>query len=112
MTRNEVLQKLRKPYDNVYVGNLWVFLFNNYKKFKISFKNFFSFANLHLKSKDYDSVLFVQYVYNGLVLLTKKRDFEIAYYSRFNELFRFDEGSVYKLSSDIVRYIEDMYFRR
>lgn len=111
MTRKEIESNLKKPYNNTLVAQTWILLFNHYKDFKKNLRDFVTFANSRLKAKDYDSILFVQYVYNGVCNVVKTLKFQMAYFTVFYDLFEFDSSSMYKLSYDIVNYLEDKFFK-
>ena len=112
MNKKQVLSKLNGSYSKIVAAEVYIFLMQDYHFFNPIYKGFVRFANNRIKEKNFDEVLFVQYVFNGLKLVTKEKVFAYHYYLRFDKFLDLSESTLYKVADMMSKQILDKYFRR
>ena len=106
MTELEIKKYLKQPYNAETSHLLYIYLRNDSKYYRNYFLPSVEYARKRKAKKDYNSVLFIQQVYNTIEKVLREPYFKKEYYDL---PLKIDISTKYHVAKDIARYIESDY---
>ena len=106
MTEQEILYKLESKKVG-YIDKITeledILIFCKYAPFVKYFNDTKQVLRKRIRSSNFNSVLFVKYIYNGLSKILKSVNFEVFYVCRYSKSFVYDDDIVYNLSLNVLQ---------